>query len=64
MNFRRKEKRWVLFIVALIALNPPFFLLFNIPDYIAGIPVFYFYLSLIWLLLILLTREVSKKIEK
>ena len=30
-----------LFIVALIALNPPFFV-FNIPDYIAGIPVFYF----------------------
>ncbi|MBK7009588.1 MAG: hypothetical protein IPH94_09390 [Saprospiraceae bacterium] len=61
MHSKRKEKRWVLFIVALLALNPPFIFLFNVPDFIAGIPVFYFYCIAMWILLIIFTRLVSKK---
>ncbi len=50
MNRRRRSGEWsvVLFIVALLAFNPPVLSIFSVPELIFGIPVLYLYIFLAW----------------
>ncbi|MEO3428620.1 hypothetical protein AAFN88_07160 [Pelagibius sp. CAU 1746] len=47
---RRRSGEWsvVLFIVALLAFNPPVLTIFSVPELIFGVPVLYLYILLAW----------------
>lgn len=47
---RRRSAEWsvVLFVVALLAFNPPVLSIFSVPELIFGIPLLYLYLLIAW----------------
>lgn len=47
---RRRGSEWlvVLFVVALLAFNPPLLSIFSVPELIFGIPVLYLYIFVVW----------------
>ena len=47
---RRRSAEWsvVLFVVALLAFNPPVLSIFSVPDLIFGIPILYLYIFVAW----------------
>jgi hypothetical protein len=59
---RRRSGEWsvVLFIVALLAFNPPVLSIFSVPELIFGVPVLYLYIFLAWgAAIVLLALNVS-----
>ena len=50
MARQRRNGEWsvVLFVVALLAFNPPVLSIFSVPELIFGIPVLYLYIFLAW----------------
>ena len=50
MGRPRRNGEWsvVLFVVALLAFNPPVLLIFSVPDLILGIPALYLYIFIAW----------------
>jgi len=66
MNRLRRNGEWsvVLFVVALLAFNPPILSIFSVPDLIFGIPTLYLYIFVAWGgVIILLALNVSGLIE-
>jgi hypothetical protein len=47
---RRRSREWalVLFVVALLAFNPPILSIFSVPDLVFGIPLLYVYIFAAW----------------
>src|SRR3546814_13953473 len=50
MNRPRLNSEWsvVLFVVALLAFNPPVLSIFSVPDLIFGVPTLYLYIFVAW----------------
>ncbi|MGD1876039.1 MAG: hypothetical protein ACFB13_00895 [Kiloniellaceae bacterium] len=50
MNRLRRNGEWsvVLFVVALLAFNPPVLSIFSVPELILGIPILYLYIFAAW----------------
>src|SRR3546814_17600219 len=50
MNRPRRNVEWsvVLFVMALLAFNPPMLSIFSVPDLIFGVPTLYLYISVAW----------------
>jgi hypothetical protein len=48
------ERLASLFLLAVLLFNPPLLSIFNIPDYVLGIPVLYIYLFTVWAVLVVL----------
>jgi len=50
MNRPRRNGEWsvVLFVVALLAFNPPVLSIFSVPELIFGIPTLYLYIFVAW----------------
>ena len=50
MSPRRRSREWavVLFVVALLAFNPPILSIFSVPDLVFGVPVLYLYIFAAW----------------
>ena len=50
MNRLRRNGEWsvVLFVVALLAFNPPILSIFSVPDLLFGIPLLYLYIFVAW----------------
>jgi len=50
MNRLRRSGEWsvVLFVLALLAFNPPILSIFSVPDLIFGIPLLYLYIFMAW----------------
>jgi len=50
MNPRRRSREWavVLFVVALLAFNPPILSIFSVPKLVLGLPVLYIYIFAAW----------------
>ena len=50
MERPRRNAEWsvVLFVVALLALNPPVLAIFSVPDLVFGIPTLYLYIFTAW----------------
>ena len=66
MNRLRRNSEWsvVLFVVALLAFNPPILSIFSVPDLLFGIPTLYLYIFLAWAgVIALLAVNVSGLIE-
>ncbi len=64
---RRRSAEWsvVLFIVALLAFNPPVLSIFSVPELIFGIPILYLYIFLAWAAaIVLLALNVSGLTER
>ena len=49
------------FLLGLLLLNPPILSIFNVPDYVAGVPVLYVYLFAVWAILIALMALTTSK---
>lgn len=63
---RRRSAEWsvMLFVVALLAFNPPILSIFSVPELVLGIPILYLYIFLAWALVIaLLAFNVSQLTE-
>lgn len=59
---RRRSAEWsvVLFIVALLAFNPPVLSIFSVPELIFGVPILYLYIFFAWAAaIVLLALNVS-----
>jgi len=66
MNRLRRNGEWsvVLFVVALLAFNPPVLSIFSVPDLLFGIPLLYLYIFAAWAgIIALLALNVSGLIE-
>ena len=66
MNRLRRNGEWsvVLFVVALLAFNPPVLSIFSVPDLLFGIPTLYLYIFVAWGgVIVLLALNVSGLIE-
>jgi hypothetical protein len=66
MNRLRRNGEWsvVLFVVALLAFNPPILSIFSVPDLVFGIPTLYLYIFLAWGgAILLLALNVSGLVE-
>lgn len=66
MNRLRRNGEWsvVLFVVALLAFNPPVLSIFSVPDLLFGIPLLYLYIFFAWAgVIALLAFNVSGLIE-
>jgi hypothetical protein len=66
MNRLRRNGEWsvVLFVVALLAFNPPVLSIFSVPDLLFGIPLLYLYIFVAWAgVILLLALNVSGLIE-
>ena len=66
MNRLRRNGEWsvVLFVVALLAFNPPVLSIFSVPELIFGIPILYLYIFLAWAgVIVLLAFNVSGLVE-
>ncbi|WP_193367666.1 hypothetical protein [Pelagibius marinus] len=64
---RRRSGEWsvVLFIVALLAFNPPVLSIFSVPELILGVPVLYLYIFFAWgAVIVLLALNVSGLTER
>jgi hypothetical protein len=50
MNRPRRSAEWslVIFVVALLALNPPILSIFSVPKLLFGIPILYLYIFAAW----------------
>src|SRR3546814_13285929 len=50
MNRPRRNVEWsvVLFVMALLAFNPPMLSIFSVPDLIFGVPTLYLYIFVAW----------------
>jgi hypothetical protein len=50
MNRLRRSGEWsvVLFVVALLAFNPPVLSIFSVPELVFGIPILYLYIFIAW----------------
>lgn len=50
MGRPRRNAEWsvVLFLVAVLAFNPPVLSIFSVPDLLFGLPVLYLYIFLVW----------------
>lgn len=50
MSRQRRNGEWsvVLFVVALLAFNPPVLSIFSVPELILGIPTLYLYIFIAW----------------
>lgn len=50
MNRPRRNSEWsvVLFVVALLAFNPPVLSIFSVPELIFGVPTLYLYIFVVW----------------
>ena len=57
----RMARRVALFALGWILLNYPILAIFNVPDYVQGLPLLYVYLFAVWLLLIVLIARVVRK---
>jgi len=55
------ERLVAVFLFAVLVLNPPFLLIFDIPAQVAGIPVLYLYLFSIWAVLIVILALVVER---
>lgn len=58
---KRRELRWAIFFIGLIAGNFPVISVFNKPDLVFNLPLLLVYLFLLWALFIYLTYRLSKK---
>jgi hypothetical protein len=66
MKRLRRNGEWsvVLFVVALLAFNPPVLSIFSVPDLLFGIPLLYLYIFVAWAgVIALLALNVSGLIE-
>jgi hypothetical protein len=66
MNRLRRSVEWsvVLFVVALLAFNPPVLSIFSVPDLLFGVPLLYLYIFVAWAgVIALLALNVSGLIE-
>lgn len=66
MNRLRRSGEWsvVLFVVALLAFNPPVLSIFSVPELVLGVPILYLYIFLVWGgVIALLAMNVSSLIE-
>jgi len=50
MRLPRRNAEWsvVLFVVALLAFNPPMLSIFSVPELVFGVPTLYLYIFLAW----------------
>jgi len=65
VNRPRRSGEWsvVLFVVALLAFNPPILSIFSVPELLFGIPVLYLYIFAVWgVVIALLAVNVSGRI--
>ncbi len=58
---KRRETRWAIFIIGIILINYPILSSINRSDIVFGVPVTYFYLFLLWLLMIIFTYIMTLK---
>ena len=66
MNRLRRNGEWsvVLFVIALLAFNPPILSIFSVPELVFGIPTLYLYIFMAWGgVIALLAMNVSGLIE-
>lgn len=66
MKRLRRNGEWsvVLFVVALLAFNPPILSIFSVPDLLFGIPLLYLYILVAWAgVIALLALNVSGLVE-
>ena len=66
MKRMRRNGEWsvVLFVVALLAFNPPILSIFSMPDLLFGIPLLYLYIFVAWAgVIALLALNVSGLVE-
>ncbi|SFT90633.1 hypothetical protein SAMN05216474_3074 [Lishizhenia tianjinensis] len=61
MKKRHEQKFVVLSIVALLAFNVPFVLMFDSNEAVGGIPVLYLYIFSVWLLIVLFAYRILSK---
>lgn len=61
MKKRHQQKLAVLAIFLALAFNIPFMLIFDVPTNIAGFPLIYAYIFLVWLLAIIISYLILKK---
>lgn len=61
MKKRHEQKLIILSIVAFIVMNIPFLLVFNIEGAVFGIPILYFSIFGIWLVVIIISYVVLKR---
>lgn len=67
MSRPRRNGEWsvVLFVVALLAFNPPILSIFSVPDLLFGIPILYLYIFVAWGgVIVLLALNVSGLVEE
>lgn len=63
---RRRSVEWsvMLFVVGLLAFNPPFLSIFSLPELVFGIPILYLYIFVAWgVVIALLALNVSQLTE-
>jgi hypothetical protein len=58
---KRKETRWAVFMIGIILINYPILSIFNRSEIVLGVPLTYFYLFLLWLLMIIFTYIMTIK---
>jgi hypothetical protein len=58
---KRRETRWAIFIIGIILINYPILSTINRSDIVLGVPLTYFYLFLLWLLMIIFTYIMTLK---
>lgn len=58
---KRRETRWVIFIIGIVLINFPLISVFNKSDLILGVPLTYLYLFLIWTMMIVFTYIMTLK---
>ena len=63
---RRRSAEWsvMLFVVGLLAFNPPLLSIFSVPKLIFGVPILYLYIFVAWgVVIVLLALNVSQLTE-
>ena len=58
---KRRESRWAIFIIGIVLINFPLISVFNKSDLVFGVPLTYFYLFLIWMMMIVFTYIMTLK---
>lgn len=58
---KRRETRWVIFIIGIVLINFPLISVFNKSDLILGVPLTCLYLFLIWTMMIVFTYIMTLK---
>jgi hypothetical protein len=58
---KRRESRWAIFIIGIVFINFPLISVFNKGELVFGVPLTYFYLFLLWMLMIVFTYIMTLK---